>query len=170
MSTHLMIQGTPGSGKTTLIERIVEKYPDIFSGFFTKEVKEDKWRIGFDLVCINDNLKSPLARIGNNQPKVGKYEVYVDKFEEFLLRCDLSTRYIIIDEIGKMECLSLRFKKLLNELFREKLVVATIPVYNLPIITLLREKYPTEVFQLNKLNRDDVLTNSVMWIESWFGY
>jgi nucleoside-triphosphatase THEP1 len=160
-----MIQGAPGSGKTTLIERIVEKYRESFSGFFTKEVKENQKRIGFDLVSLRNKANIPLARIGTNRPRVGKYEVYLDKFAEFLDICDFSSDTVIIDEIGKMECFSIKFTKLLEKLYREKLVIATIPVYNLPIMKLITDTYEVDIFQLNRNNRDEVLNRSLSWIK-----
>lgn len=65
-----MITGLPGSGKTTLIQRALEKLSkkfelsEIACGFYTEEVRNHTGRIGFDVVSINDKEKrAPLARI-----------------------------------------------------------------------------------------------------------
>ena len=128
---NILITGLPGVGKTTLIKNIVEALKDLRPvGFYTSEIREDGTRKGFELISL-DGRKRLLAHTDIQSPhRVGKYKVDVRGFEDFLKSIPLrnpSTRLIIIDEIGKMECFSERFKECLIEcLNSEKWVLTTI--------------------------------------------
>ena len=106
--SHILITGQPGIGKTTLIKKLAQKLPKSLSGFYTEEVRDSNGRrTGFDVVSIvNANNRKPLARDSCLQsgPKVGKYTVLVSEFESIAISClekGTSSKYIIIDEIGK---------------------------------------------------------------------
>ncbi|CAK9087668.1 unnamed protein product, partial [Durusdinium trenchii] len=97
---HIFITSQPGTGKTTLIHKLLEKLKeedgeggvDVF-GFYTEEVRDPenaKQRLGFDVVRVGpveegDSQRAALARVGQALPKVGKYTVDVAAFEAFAL-------------------------------------------------------------------------------------
>lgn len=97
---HIFITSQPGTGKTTLIHKLLQKLTeedgeggvDIF-GFYTEEVKDPenpKQRLGFDVVRVGEveegaPKRAVLARVGQALPKVGKYTVDVAAFEAFAL-------------------------------------------------------------------------------------
>ncbi|NQS79356.1 MAG: hypothetical protein HQQ74_11805, partial [Methanoculleus bourgensis] len=85
MTGNLLITGRPGSGKTTLIRRLAERFAGCSPvGFYTVEVREEGMRVGFDLVSLTGERR-PLARTGFPGPcRVGKYGVDIPGFEEFL--------------------------------------------------------------------------------------
>jgi nucleoside-triphosphatase len=83
------------------------------AGFYTEEVRSRTGRTGFRVVAL-DGRTARLASVadGGGGPRIGRYTVHVSEFEALVLSeldplpdADL----IVIDEIGKMECLSSAF-------------------------------------------------------------
>ncbi|MFW9972046.1 MAG: nucleoside-triphosphatase [Candidatus Odinarchaeota archaeon] len=137
MDKKILITGPPRCGKSTLISKLIEYYTikknyKIY-GFLTPEVRESGNRIGFDIVDIFSNYVSQLARVGDFKTKyrVGKYNVFIKIFNEYLENVlDLDDEHIdliIIDEIGKMELLSMKFQNFIKKIFSSNItVLATI--------------------------------------------
>jgi nucleoside-triphosphatase len=128
---HLLLTGQPGVGKSTVIKQLshsLETYhPD---GFFTQEIREDGIRKGFELVTL-DGRHQLLSHVNLPGPfRVGRYGVDLAGFEKFLETVDLrqsASQVVILDEIGKMECLSQRFIQEVEALLdSSKMVIATV--------------------------------------------
>jgi nucleoside-triphosphatase len=67
---------------------------------------------------------------------------------------------VIIDEIGKMECLSDQFKKLISGLFdSEKQVIATIALKGSGFIEEVKRRQDIKLFELTQGNRDSLLSD-----------
>jgi nucleoside-triphosphatase len=117
---RLLLTGNPGVGKTTLIRAVVERLAGITcAGFYTEETRRSGKRTGFRIVTL-DGRQAILASLGRQKPAVGKYSVHLEEFEQLVLR-DLDpaaapVNLYVIDEIGRMELLSHRFKIMLSEL------------------------------------------------------
>ncbi len=111
------ITGNPGSGKTTLLKDIAKflKDHDIhFSGFITEEVRIKGVRTGFNIENLKTSEKKMFASTEFAAPcKFGKYFLNLENFESIALDCFEGSDIILIDEIGKMEFYSEKFKKLL---------------------------------------------------------
>jgi archaemetzincin len=82
----------------------------------------------------------------------------VKGFEDFLDAVSLfnpSTHLIIIDEIGKMECFSEKFKKLLGKILdSQKWVIATIALKGSGFIAETKGREDVKLFEVTKKNRD----------------
>jgi nucleoside-triphosphatase len=79
----LLIEGRPGSGKTTAARRLVSLLADKganVTGFTTAEIREGGSRIGFSIETI-DGKTGVLAHVDLEGPRVGKYAVDVRAFE-----------------------------------------------------------------------------------------
>lgn len=159
---NILITGIPGSGKTTLIKKISEELKDYHPvGFFTTEIREEGIRKGFELVSL-DGRRGILSHVEIKSPyMVGKYKVDVRGFEDFLdsiLFLGSETNLIIIDEIGKMECLSDKFKNLVRQIFdSDKLVIATIALKVEWFMADLKKRDDVKLFELTHDNRDSLL-------------
>lgn len=138
----ILVTGSPGVGKTTLICRLVDRLQKRprhdhqgrlrLSGFYTEQVTDAATgkRCGFDAVSLSlKSLQGPLARLqssvdahdttGNqkHRPHVGRYRVHVHEFERFLCESkfeDANCDLLVLDEIGRMELLSGRFVGLIE--------------------------------------------------------
>lgn len=131
MTKHLLLTGLPGVGKTTVIKQLAESltafHPD---GFFTREVRENGIRTGFELITL-DGRHQLLSHVSFPGPfRVGKYGVDLKSLEKLLETIDLRhspSRLVILDEIGKMECLSQRFIQEVQALLdSSKIMIATV--------------------------------------------
>lgn len=128
---HVLLTGVPGVGKTTLIRALADRLAVYQpAGFYTEEIREQEIRKGFQLITL-DGRRQMLAHVGHLGPhRIGRYRVDVDGFERLLAGLDLPhspARLVIIDEIGKMECLSRRFREDMQALLdSSRIVVATI--------------------------------------------
>ena len=85
----------------------------------------------------------------------------INGFEHFLDSISFFnplTRLIVIDEIGKMECLSDSFKKLLKEILdSEKWVISTIALKGSGLIAEVKKRKDVQLFEITKGNRDSLL-------------
>ena len=131
---NLLITGPPRCGKTTLIKRLCSDplMSQNFAGFITEEIRDKGQRIGFKIVSYPDGKEGLLARKGMpSSYRLGSYGINLEDLDK--IGCSaaghaLTTRkIIIIDEIGKMELFSDKFKKILLEaLDSPQKVVATV--------------------------------------------
>jgi len=77
-----------------------------------------------------------------------------------------STRLVIIDEIGKMECFSERFKELLIEcLNSEKWVLATIALKGRGFIEEVKGRHDIKLFEITQRNRNFLLSDILSEVE-----
>jgi nucleoside-triphosphatase len=155
---NLLIMGRPGVGKTTLMIKLAEELKSFSpAGFYTAEIREEGLRKGFELVSL-EGRRGLLSHTDiNNQNRVGKYKVNIEGFEHFLESIPFfkpKTHFIIIDEIGKMECLSNKFKTLLREILdSEKGMIGTIAFKGGGLIAEVKERGDVKIFEITKKNR-----------------
>jgi nucleoside-triphosphatase len=158
---NILICGPPGVGKTTLVKKILKNINLRAGGFYTEEIKENNRRVGFKIISL-DNQEGILAHISiKGAKRVGRYGVNIDDLESIgvksLDRAPRNEDLVIIDEIGKMEIFSDKFKeKVLACLNSEKFVLATIGIGGDKYISRIKERDDVTVFKMNRENRDEL--------------
>ncbi len=156
---NLLITGLPGVGKTTLIRKLSEALEDFHpTGFYTTEIRQGGMRKGFELIDLKGR-RGILSRVDlKSHDRVGRYKVDVRGFGDFLDGMsffDPSSAVIIIDEIGKMECLSDKFGRILEEILdSKKWVIATIALKGGGLITKVKQRRDVQLFEMTPSNRD----------------
>jgi len=159
---NILICGPPGVGKTTLIKKILENINLRAGGFYTEEIKENNRRVGFKIISL-DNQEGILAHISvKGMKRVGRYGVNIYDLENIgvksLSQALRDDDLIIIDEIGKMEIFSDKFKeKVLDCLHSEKFVLATIGIGGDKFISKIKERKDIVLFTINIENRDRLI-------------
>jgi nucleoside-triphosphatase len=120
-AANILITGLPGSGKTTLIRRLADELRECSpTGFLSEEIREQGMRKGFRLATFDGARTGVIAHVDiKGTSRVGRYGVDLEGFERFL--ADLHAQgalrgLVIIDEIGKMECLSATFRRMVRSL------------------------------------------------------
>lgn len=160
---NILISGLPGIGKTTLIKKIYQEIRDINPvGFYTEEIRNEGQRKGFQLIGLNGN-RSILAHVLiESSYRVGKYGVDINAFDEFLESIDFMKHkdsLVIIDEIGKMECLSSKFVKMIwNIMDSDNRTIATISHTDGGIKGRIKQREDVELFKMNLDNRESLFT------------
>jgi nucleoside-triphosphatase len=159
---NILIEGAPGVGKTTLIKTLIEQLKHLQpAGFYTAEIREKGERKGFELVSL-DGRKEILSHVDIKSPiRVGKYRVDTKTFEGFLESIGFflpATGLVIIDEIGKMECLSDKFQKILKKILdSEKPVIATVSLKGGGPIADVKKRPDIKLFEITRSNRGILL-------------
>jgi nucleoside-triphosphatase len=121
---NILLSGPPASGKSTLIAKIVDflKANNVkVGGIVTPEIRKDNIRVGFkvvDLMTLNEVIFAGINLKSNY--RVGKYFVDISLFESIsipaLENAEKESDIIVIDEIGRMELFSKKFKDAIKKI------------------------------------------------------
>ncbi|UCH49364.1 MAG: AAA family ATPase [Betaproteobacteria bacterium] len=155
----LLVTGPPGVGKTTALRKVcgtLQEWP--MRGFWTEEVRSDGVRQGFRLVTL-DGEGCTIADVRRpGVPRVGKYGVDVaaiDAVVRKVLAPDPSVRLFVIDEIGKMECLSGPFVEAVRGLITSgQPLLATVALRGGGLIEEVKCDPRARLIHLSRDNRD----------------
>jgi nucleoside-triphosphatase len=160
MPLHLLVEARPGAGKTTALRRLAELLQEAgtrVAGFTTEEIRERGRRVGFAVEAFSGE-RGTLAHVSfAGPPRVGKYGVDLAEFERIALPAlrAPSVGVVLIDELGKMELASERFRNVVEDLMDGSVVVAaTVQAGRHPFTDRLKERF--EVVRLTPANRDQL--------------
>ena len=160
----------PGVGKTTLVRNLIQRLEGFHpAGFYTQEIREKGIRKGFELVGL-DGGRSLLSHVGfKSRFRVIKYGVDVSGFEEFLDSQPFfipETDLVLIDEIGKMECFSEKFPRLVTAILDSKTpVLATISRKGQGFIASVKARADVVLMELTQENRDSLLVEVLNYLQ-----
>lgn len=154
---NVLITGNPGVGKTTIVQRSIALLANFESaGFYTVEVRESGSRVGFDIVTL-DGKRGILARVSSGAvPRVGRYTVDVRAFESLALPSLWEGAGLyVVDEIGRMECFSVKFVERIHELLNDRSrLLATVAAKAGGFPAEMRGRNDVVVLQATVDNRD----------------
>ncbi len=155
----ILLTGPPRVGKTTCIERLLERLDVPASGFFTREVRRGGKRVGFDVESL-DGRRGTLSRAGEPSPwRVGRSGVDLESFEAVALPALeaglASGALVVIDEIGKMELFSEAFKGLVTRAVEGPApLVGTVMVGSPPFVRRIKAHPAVTLLEVTQANRD----------------
>ncbi len=153
---NFLLTGLPGVGKTTVIKTLSRLLKDLNpSGFYTEEIREGGVRKGFRLRSIDGRKEGILAHVEIDGPRVGRYGVDVKGFEGFLSTLSFGSSLVLIDEIGKMECLCPMFPEVIKGLLdSHRVVVATVAMKGRGFIQEVKRRPDCVLVEVDRRNRD----------------
>ncbi len=161
---NILITGNPGVGKTTLIQNIISKLNVSAGGFYTAEVRDESGkRWGFKIISL-DGREEVLASVDViSSRRVSKYGVdvgAVDRVGVTAIRDALKSKdIVVIDEIGRMELTSNRFRDVVQEVFdSSKPVLGTIALKETNTVKKVKERQDTRLIKLTRANFHEVET------------
>lgn len=157
---NLFLTGVPGIGKTTVIRKTLEKLSIRPRGFYTQESRRGSRRVGFSIITL-EGKRGILAHVdaqGNH--RVGRYVVNLRDIERLIVPAmtpKSSDELIVVDEVGKMECLSETFRKaVLTALDSPNRVLGTISVKGSDFIESIKRREDVSVVTVAPTNRDSL--------------
>lgn len=157
---NLLLTGPPGCGKTTVIRKVVEQCSTRMIGFVTGEIRRGGKRIGFMIETLAGQ-KAILAHQDIKGPhRIGRYGVSLENIDTVAVASIEGSKagyLIVIDEIGKMECLSEKFRNTVTHLLdSDLLVLGTIPLKGGPFINRILERMDVAVIEVTPYNRNEL--------------
>ena len=163
MPLKLLVEGRPGSGKTTVLARLADLLAVEgigTSGFVTHELREAGTRVGFEVETL-DGRRVTLAHVDfSGPPRVGKYGVDIEAFERVALPAldqPPAGTVVLVDELGKMELASAAFRERVTRIFDSPLdVVAAVHVFRHPFTEALKRRHAVERVRVTHATRDEL--------------
>ena len=152
----ILLTGHPGSGKTSSVRGVVERLRGRvpMTGFFTEELREGGRRVGFQGVTL-DGRTFALAHVRTGGSlRVGPYGVDLEGLESIGLDA-LTPRepgsVVVLDEIGKMECLSEAFKTRVAQLLEDETpLIATVAAVGVGFVKRVRNTAHAKHFTMTR--------------------
>jgi nucleoside-triphosphatase len=158
---RILIEGRPGAGKTTALRRLADLLLEQgipLAGFLTGELREAGRRRGFEVETFTGE-RAMLAHVElAGPPRVGRYGVDLEAFERLALPAlaELPAGgVVLVDELGKMELASERFREAVAALLeRPAPIVATVHVARHPFTDAIKRRPGVETLRLSARNRE----------------
>jgi nucleoside-triphosphatase len=171
MKQAFLLTGQPGTGKTSLIKQAIAGMKSKAGGFYTEEIRNQGVRQGFKLVTLNGQT-AILAHIYFQSPyRVGKYGVDVDSLDKVgvaalnqaMQECDL----VVIDEIGKMELFSAKFREAVADILNSgQRLLGTIMLNPNPYADAIKHQPQVNLVTVTKANHQQVLDMLREWLST----
>ncbi|MBW1780707.1 MAG: AAA family ATPase [Deltaproteobacteria bacterium] len=156
---NILLTGPPGCGKSTLIEKTVQRIGRPSTGFFTRDIRDRGRRVGFSITTL-DGKEGILAHVDirGRKRRVGRYGVNlrdIDTIAVPSLIPEDETVVVVVDEIGKMECLSDLFRQTLTQVLdAPNSVVGSIALKGDAFINAIKKRPDTRLITVLEKNRD----------------
>jgi nucleoside-triphosphatase len=161
--TAFLLTGRPGIGKTTVIQKTLALLGDRpVGGFYTREVREQGQRVGFELVTLDGTIATLATTRSHNfaqaQP-FGRYTVNLAAIDGVgvpaLRRAWQASGIVVIDEIGPMEILSRPFQEIVWQIVNsEAWLLATIVQRPEPFADRVKQRPNVRLIEVVTANRE----------------
>ena len=145
---NIFLTGAPSSGKTTIIKKIIKNLPVPANGFYTEEEKIGDNRVGFLMRSLDGKVGYLAHQDINSDFHIRRYGVSIENIETIAASSikPIDDNIIILDEIGKMECFSDKFRKAaLKALDSSNIVIGTITFGGDEFISKIKERKDIEI-------------------------
>jgi len=158
---NILFTGVPGIGKSTIIEKIVQRINRSKTGFYTREMRASGRRVGFTITTL-DGERGTLAHIDiPGHMRVGRYGVNLPDIDLIAVPSmvpENDNTVVVVDEIGKMECFSELFRQtLIKVMDSTNTIVGSISLKGDAFIGAVKKRPDTLLISVNKKNRDDLV-------------
>ncbi|HCO95073.1 MAG TPA: hypothetical protein DIU00_14160 [Phycisphaerales bacterium] len=170
-SAKILLTGLPGCGKTSAVMKIISSLEcEKVAGFYTQEIRENRTRKGFGWKRL-DGAGGILAHVDvKSRFKVGRYGVDIAGFEKDVVPVldaeQTDTELFVIDEIGKMEMLSVPFREAVWEALESgERVLGTIMLHSNPLADEIKRHPGVTVIPVTRENHTEVMARLLGWLK-----
>lgn len=173
-SKHILICGEVGSGKSTLISRLLAHSTRPVFGFITKKLDADE--NGFHPIYIhpagsNSRLYGELNLLGTCNRKI--HNVNLDVFNTLGVDYLKATQngIIVMDELGFMEADAEAFTSAVFRALDGTIpVIATVKArFDVPFLNDVRAHKNAKLYTITKENRDELFEELLPVVQAWDG-
>jgi len=171
MKQVYLLTGQPGTGKTRIIKQAIAEMKGKAGGFYTEEIRSQGVRQGFKLITL-EGQTAILAHINFHGPyRVSKYGVDVDSLDKVGVsalnqaaqECDL----VVIDEIGKMELFSAKFREAVSNILNSgQRLLGTIMLSPNPYADAIKRQPQVNLVTVTRTNHQQVLEELRDWLNA----
>jgi nucleoside-triphosphatase len=171
MKAVYLLTGQPGTGKTSLIKEAVVGIKGRAGGFYTEEIRSRGIRQGFRLVTL-DGKTATLAHVNIDSPcRVSKYGVDVESLDKVgvsaLTQAAREGELVVVDEIGKMELFSPRFRETVQNIISSgQKILGTIMLHPNPYADAIKRQPQVNLITVTRANHDQVLKELRDWLSA----
>jgi nucleoside-triphosphatase len=155
---NILVAGPPRSGKSTLIEKVVQSVSRPATGFFTQELREKGRRVGFSITTLQGKTGVLAHQRLRSAFRVGKYGVNLEDLDQIAVPSMLPStpdQMVVVDEIGKMECFSRLFKEtLIQALSSDNLVIGSVAIKGDRFIQSIKTRDDVSLVSISENTRD----------------
>jgi len=180
----ILLTGSPGSGKSTALEKIVQQLSNKdIKGFITKEIKEDDQRVGFRLERLDNGMCGIIASTKiNSDKKFGKWNILIDNVNKLIEQLNITDNDLLIfDEIAPMQLVSETFRELTTKwLDSDNIMIGIIKEDHQSLIDSndeekrmigefiksVKERDNVELIEITKDNRENMVNEIVKKIKN----
>lgn len=166
MPNNFLITGSPGSGKTTVIEDALSDLREKglkAGGLYSPEIRAGGTRQGFEIIDIMTDESKILAHVDREKgPRVSKYRVNVPNVDSVsksaISRALEEADLLVIDEIAPMEIYSEEFRRQVRRaLDSEKPLIAVVHKRSKSGFTgQVKRREDSEIFEVTGETREDL--------------
>jgi nucleoside-triphosphatase THEP1 len=160
-ANNILVTGPPRSGKSTLIEKVVQGISRPATGFFTRELREKGRRVGFSITTLAGKTGVLAHQDIKSRFRVGKYGVNLTDIDQIAVPSMLPStldQIVVVDEIGKMECFSRLFKEtLIKVLSPANLVIGSVAIKGNRFIQSIKKRDDVSLVFITEKTRDAAL-------------
>lgn len=157
LKKNIFLTGSPSSGKTTVIKKVIAKLDYPANGFYTEEERIEGKRVGFMMKTL-DGREGYLAHQDiDSDFHIRRYGVSIDNIETIAVTSitPRNSSIVILDEIGKMECFSETFKETaIKVLDSPNIVLGTITFGGDEFIQGIKKRDDMEITEVTLDNRE----------------
>lgn len=177
MPHNALVTGPPRSGKTTAVERTIERLAEDGlrdGGVVAPELREGSNRVGFEIRDLLSGESRIMAHVDRETgPSVGKYRVDVGAVDEISAEALAEARedadYVVVDEIAPMEVVSDAFVEgVRRALDGDQPLLATVHYRSQSgFIGEVKERDDVELFEVTTETRDDLPETLAELVVAW---
>ena len=161
------VTGRTGTGKTKVINTLHYRLSSeniSMGGVLTRDIKNHGKRVGIGIHNISTGIDYEIANVNRKTgPRLQKFRINIKNIDNHLIKelhdSSLKVDLILIDMIGPMELFSRKFCELIETLLKEdkKILCAIQTKYNHPLIKEIKEFRNSEIHDLNKKYKVEVI-------------